>query len=88
MLKLADEVVNRPRCIQNDRRFFKAARTRCCDRKKELCSGVIYLKITPSAINEVHDKLHKILEKYGEKELKTIFCVVESHRYRIRLIDK
>lgn len=55
--------------------------------KKELCSGVIYLKITPSTINEVHDELHEILGKYTEKDLKTTFCVVEPHRYRIRRID-
>lgn len=56
--------------------------------KEELCSGVIYLKITPSTINEVHDKLQKILEKYTEKYLKATFCVVEPHRYRIRRVDK
>ncbi len=56
--------------------------------KKEMCSGVIYLKITPSTVNEVHDELYKILGKYGEKDLKTTFCVVEPHRYRIRHIDK
>mgnify|MGYP003444852281 FL=1 len=56
--------------------------------KKELCSGVIYLKITPSTINEVHDELQKILEKYTEKDLETAFCVVEPHRYRIRRVDK
>ncbi len=56
--------------------------------KKELCPGVIYLKITPSTTNEVHNELQKILEKYTEKDLKTTFCVVEPHRYRIRRIDK
>ncbi len=54
--------------------------------KKELCSGVIYLKITPSTINEVHNELHKLLEKYAEKDLKTTFCVVEPHRHRIRRV--
>ncbi|MDI6760134.1 MAG: DUF5615 family PIN-like protein [Candidatus Brocadiaceae bacterium] len=55
--------------------------------KKELCPGVIYLKITPSTINGVHSELQKILEKHAEKDLKTVFCVVEPHRYRIRHID-
>ncbi|MGQ3684270.1 MAG: DUF5615 family PIN-like protein [Candidatus Loosdrechtia sp.] len=55
--------------------------------KKELCSGVICLKTTPLTIHEVHNELHKILEKYTEKDLKTSFCMVEPHRYRIRRID-
>ena len=33
-------------------------------------------------------KKEKILEKYTEKDLKTTFCVVEPHRYRIRRVDK
>jgi len=39
-------------------------------------------------INEVHNELQKILEKYTKKDLKTTFCVVEPHRYRIRRVDK
>ena len=56
--------------------------------KKELCSGVICLKVTPSMIRDVHDELLKILEKYTENDLKTSFCVIEPYRYRIRRIDK
>lgn len=56
--------------------------------KKELCSGVIYLKITPSTVNEVHRELCKILEKCTEKDLKTSFCAVEPHKYRVRHIDE
>lgn len=52
--------------------------------KEELCSGVVYLKITPFTIHEVHDTLKKILEKYTENVLKTTFCVVEPYRHRIR----
>ncbi len=55
--------------------------------RKELCPGVIYLKITPSTMNAVHNELRKIMEKYAEKDLKTVFSVVEPHRYRIRRID-
>jgi len=55
---------------------------------KELYSGVIYLKIIPSAINKIHNELLTILEKYTEKELKTSFCVVEPGRYRIRRVRK
>ena len=55
---------------------------------KELCSGIIYLKIIPSTIIEVHDELQKLLGKHIEEDLKTTFCVIEPHRYRIRHIDK
>ena len=55
--------------------------------KKELSSGVICLRITPSTVNEVHSELCKILEKCPEKDFKTSFCVVEPHRYRIRHIE-
>lgn len=54
--------------------------------KKELCSGVVCLKITPSTVDEVHSTLCKILVKYEEQELKRSFFMVEPHRYRIRHI--
>ncbi len=54
---------------------------------KELCPGVIYLKISPAIITEVHNELQKLLGNHTEKDLKTSFCVIEIHRYRIRHID-
>ncbi|MFQ5862589.1 MAG: DUF5615 family PIN-like protein [Candidatus Brocadiales bacterium] len=55
--------------------------------RKELCPGVIYLKVAPPTVNEVHKELQNIFGKYAEKELKTVLCVVEPHRYRIRRIE-
>jgi len=54
--------------------------------EKELNPGVIFLKVIPSTIKEVHAELKKILEKYNKEELKKVFCIVEPHRHRIRHI--
>jgi predicted nuclease of predicted toxin-antitoxin system len=47
-------------------------------------SGVMYLRILPSDINEVHAELKKVLESYSEDELSKSFVVVEKGRHRIR----
>ena len=54
--------------------------------KKELCPGVIFLRIMPFTIKEVHNELDKVLEKYTENYLRKVFCVIEPQRYRIRHI--
>ena len=50
-------------------------------------SGVIYLRILPSDMDEVHVELKKVLETYSEDALAKSFVVVEKGRYRIRKID-
>ncbi len=50
-------------------------------------SGVIYLKILPSDMDEVHTELRKVLETYGEDELAKSFVVVEKGRHRIRKVE-
>lgn len=72
----------------SDKELLEKANAMLIFLNKELYSGVIYLKIIPSAINEIHNELLTILEKYTEKELKTSFCVVELGRYRIRRVRK
>jgi len=49
-------------------------------------SGVIYMRMLPSAMNEVHAELKKVLETYSETELAKSFVVVEKNRHRIRRI--
>lgn len=49
--------------------------------------GVIYLRILPSTINDVHAELKKVLETYSETDLANSFIVVEQHRHRIRRIE-
>lgn len=56
--------------------------------KKEICSGVICLKVTPTTVHDVNNELLKILGKCTETDLKASFCVIEPYRYRIRHIDK
>jgi predicted nuclease of predicted toxin-antitoxin system len=51
---------------------------------KEIRSGVLYLRILPSTIPEVHIELERILERYTEDELKSAFVVVEAGRHRFR----
>lgn len=41
-------------------------------------SGVIYMRMLPSAMSEVHAELKKVLETYGETELAKSFVVVEQ----------
>ncbi len=49
--------------------------------------GVIYMRILPSSMKEVHAELKKVLEAYSEDELAKSFVVVEKGRYRIRKIE-
>lgn len=46
--------------------------------------GIVFLRITPVTVGEVHKELHRLLSRRTEAELKTCYCVVEPHRYRIR----
>jgi len=47
-------------------------------------SGVIFLRVTPITIEEVHNELHRLLSEQTEGELKTLYCVIEPHRHCIR----
>ena len=53
---------------------------------KEIKSGVLYLRILPSEVGEVHTELERVLFYYSEAELKSAFVVVESGRHRFRKI--
>ena len=50
-------------------------------------SGVIYLRVLPSDMDEVHTELKKVLETYSEDELAKSFIVVEKGRHRIRKVE-
>jgi predicted nuclease of predicted toxin-antitoxin system len=49
-----------------------------------LGSGVIYLRISPSTVNLVHNELIRILQNYSEEELAGAFVVVEPNGHRFR----
>lgn len=50
-------------------------------------SGVLYLRLLPSTMKEIHAELMKVLETYSETELAKSFVVVEKNRHRIRKIE-
>lgn len=47
-------------------------------------TGVIYLRILPSAQSPVHAELATVLTLYSEEVLRRVFVVVEPGRHRIR----
>jgi len=49
--------------------------------------GVIYLRILPSDMDDVHAELKRVLETYSENELAKSFVVVEKGRHRIRRVE-
>ena len=50
-------------------------------------SGVIYLRILPAVMDDVHAELKKVLKAYSEEELAKSFIVVEKNRHRVRKIE-
>jgi predicted nuclease of predicted toxin-antitoxin system len=48
--------------------------------------GVIYLRITPSTIQAVHQEIQLVLSHYPEADLQKAFVVVEPGRHRHRSI--
>jgi len=49
--------------------------------------GVIYLRVLPSDMDDVHAELKTVLETYSEDELAKSFVVVEKGRHRIRKVE-
>jgi predicted nuclease of predicted toxin-antitoxin system len=47
-------------------------------------TGVIYLRISPSTQNAVHQELFRVLQEHSEEELTKAFVVVEPGRHRFR----
>ena len=52
--------------------------------EESLSNGVILLRIAPTTVEDVHHELYRLFKEHNEDELKNLFCVVESHRHRIR----
>lgn len=53
---------------------------------QRVATGVIYLRISPSALTAGHKELETVLAAYPEDELRRAFVVVEPGRHRIRRI--
>ena len=47
-------------------------------------SGVILLRIDPTTVDDVHRELRRLLSQNSEETLRSMFCVVEPHRHRLR----
>ncbi|MDP3030004.1 MAG: DUF5615 family PIN-like protein [Deltaproteobacteria bacterium] len=52
--------------------------------REEIATGVIFLRIAPKTITEVHAELQRLFIEHKEEELMRLFCVVEPRRHRIR----
>ena len=50
-------------------------------------AGVIFMRMTPSTILQVHAELARVLTLYDESFLKTSFIVVETARHRVRRLS-
>lgn len=50
-------------------------------------SGVIYLRMLPSTMEDIHAEMINVLNTYNETELAKSFVVVEKNRHRIRKIE-
>jgi predicted nuclease of predicted toxin-antitoxin system len=50
-------------------------------------AGVLYLRITPSTQEIVHEELHRVLENHSHDELRSAFTVVEPGQHRIRRLS-
>lgn len=53
---------------------------------KRIKSGVLYLRVLPSDIKQIHAELERVLNLYDEQKLKSAFVVIESGRHRFRKI--
>ena len=83
----------------SDAALLEAARERGClfvtrDRHfgslvflQNLGAGVIYLRMLPSHLSEVHAELAVVLKSYSEDALRTAFIVVEAGRHRFRRLS-
>ena len=54
---------------------------------RKINAGVLYLRILPSSISEVHIELERVLSSYSEQELRSTFVVVEADRHRFRRLS-
>jgi len=49
-------------------------------------AGVIFLRIAPATMGQVHAELARLLVENSQTQLSGAFCVVEPGRYRLRRV--
>lgn len=53
---------------------------------RNLAGGVLYLRVSPSEVVEVHAELSRVVTEHAEDDLRRAFVVVERGRHRFRRI--
>lgn len=48
------------------------------------CGGVVFLRIEPHAMAEVHEQLRRALQELDGQTLRRSFVVIEASHYRVR----
>jgi predicted nuclease of predicted toxin-antitoxin system len=54
---------------------------------RHLGAGVVYLRVSPASVDDVHEELATVLASYTQDELHTAFVVVEAGRHRFRRLS-
>ncbi|MBI5216584.1 MAG: DUF5615 family PIN-like protein [Ignavibacteriae bacterium] len=54
---------------------------------KRLGNGVIFLRMVPHTLDDVHKELTNVLSSYSEEDLRKSFVVVEKGRHRFRKLS-
>ncbi len=55
---------------------------------KRLGTGVIYLRMVPATLHEVHQELLRVLSMYSHEQLAQSFVVVHAQGHRIRHVPR
>lgn len=53
---------------------------------KSLGAGVIYLRILPTTLADVHDELNRVITTYSEEALSRAFVVISKGGHRFRAL--
>jgi len=51
-------------------------------------TGILYLRISPSTQDAVHQELKRVLDSHSEEELRKAFVTVEPGRHRFRKLSR
>jgi predicted nuclease of predicted toxin-antitoxin system len=54
---------------------------------RDFQAGVVFLRLSPSNIQVIHQELARVLALYSENQLKEAFVVVEAGRHRFRKLS-
>ena len=55
---------------------------------QDQAAGIIFLRVSPSNLADVHNELALVLEQYSQEVLLSAFVVIDSRRHRIRTVTR